>query len=277
LNRLKILRIDCVAEITTDIYLSEFLGNAFRGAFGRALVRLFCKKVSPDCKECEYRTDCAYGQVFKIGELSSNENGALPNPYSVKVRYNGLRQHQSGEQFPFTFLLFGSAIDFADDVCAAICCMFKEKLADMTLLGLQKTELTWQDTSTDACPTVSALTLDFITPTQIMLEKKHVTELTFESFLKTLLQRISTVTDSYGETNFILPYSLSSRIPHITTTCDLRSVEINQGEFSIKGFLGTVRFSGDLTKYMPYIALGSMLHIGKMTTRGCGEYLCEIQ
>ena len=41
------------------------------------------------------------------------------------------------------------------------------------------------------------------------------------------------------------------------------------------GIVGSVRYKGDITKYLPYIDLGSQIHIGKKTTRGCGEYEFE--
>ncbi|MDR0221894.1 MAG: CRISPR system precrRNA processing endoribonuclease RAMP protein Cas6, partial [Lachnospiraceae bacterium] len=42
------------------------------------------------------------------------------------------------------------------------------------------------------------------------------------------------------------------------------------------GFVGTVSYFGDVTRYLPYIDLGSQIHIGKKTTRACGEYVFEI-
>jgi len=38
------------------------------------------------------------------------------------------------------------------------------------------------------------------------------------------------------------------------------------------GSLGTIRFEGELYKFMPYIKAGEVLHVGKGTTFGLGQY-----
>ena len=38
------------------------------------------------------------------------------------------------------------------------------------------------------------------------------------------------------------------------------------------GFIGRIRYSGDLTPFLPFIFLGEYLHIGLHTAFGCGQY-----
>ena len=41
------------------------------------------------------------------------------------------------------------------------------------------------------------------------------------------------------------------------------------------GFLGKIRFEGDLTPFLPFIYLGEYLHIGHHTAFGFGQYRIE--
>jgi hypothetical protein len=274
LNQLKILRIDGLAAVNKNARLSEFLGNAFRGSFGQALVRLFCKQKSPNCKECPCDSDCVYFRVFKVGELEAHEGGTIPNPYSLKVPYLERHDYSADKELPFSFLLYGSAADFADEVTAAICSMFQGKLSALTLHSISKSELVWSDEG-EITP-VNTLKLHIISPMQIMREKSPVAEPDFDVFIQTLFQRIAAIMDHFGEAELILPYNITHKIPLIETNFIVRAVAINQGNFSIKGILGDITFIGDLSRHMPYINLCTMLHVGKMTTRGCGEYVCEV-
>jgi len=82
--------------------------------------------------------------------------------------------------------------------------------------------------------------------------------------------------DNYGENELILPYSLMYRKSYIKMECDLRTVKFQTNDQPIIGLLGQVRYYGDVTRYLPYIDLGSQTHIGKKTSRACGEYTFEI-
>ncbi|MDR1766105.1 MAG: CRISPR system precrRNA processing endoribonuclease RAMP protein Cas6 [Lachnospiraceae bacterium] len=60
------------------------------------------------------------------------------------------------------------------------------------------------------------------------------------------------------------------------TQCDIKPSRFWTSGEPIEGFVGTVRYSGDVTRYLPYIDLGSQIHIGKKTTRGCGGRWCQV-
>ena len=38
------------------------------------------------------------------------------------------------------------------------------------------------------------------------------------------------------------------------------------------GFVGTVRYRGDVSQLLPWIILGQALQVGKNTVKGCGWY-----
>jgi hypothetical protein len=76
----------------------------------------------------------------------------------------------------------------------------------------------------------------------------------------------------------VLPYALLNRKPYVTAVFDLKKVAIEQEKQpQVSGFLGRGTYTGDITRYMPYIDLGTQLHAGKLTTRGCGAYRYEMR
>jgi len=47
-------------------------------------------------------------------------------------------------------------------------------------------------------------------------------------------------------------------------------------EIRLGGFIGNVVYKGDFERFMPFIALGEQIHIGKSTTFGLGKYqICK--
>jgi hypothetical protein len=82
--------------------------------------------------------------------------------------------------------------------------------------------------------------------------------------------------DLYGKGEFIIPYGLVHRLLHIVARQNLRKVSIIDAKCTFEGFLGEVAYSGELTRLMPYIDLGSVMHMGKLKTRGFGQYTFQI-
>ena len=106
--------------------------------------------------------------------------------------------------------------------------------------------------------------------------KQPVLNPDFATFVDRLFWRISAICDNYGESEFVVPYSLIARKPLVRAEYSLEQVSINSNNQPINGFIGKVSYSGDIVRYLPYIDLGSQMHIGKKTTRSCGEYTFEV-
>lgn len=56
---------------------------------------------------------------------------------------------------------------------------------------------------------------------------------------------------------------------------DLKKIIVGQKDFNQPCSIGTVDYYGRLTRYMPYFALGSEIHFGRLATRGLGKYIIE--
>ncbi|MDR1160595.1 MAG: CRISPR system precrRNA processing endoribonuclease RAMP protein Cas6 [Syntrophomonadaceae bacterium] len=285
MNSLRLAKHRFTLRFKSDTILPSFIGNTIRGALGRALYEdnsWFAEELQCACCCAELReynsytygycNNCAYGSIFKSSSVVS-----IPNPYTISVPYPAKMDYRSGDELMFFITLFGSACDFGTNVITAAKNMCKGKITDC-VCDYEGTEYerVWSDGGAESIPYCGKLTINFITPTEILSSKKPVTEVPFAALIDTLFGRIGDIIDNYTNGKFIIPYKLIAHKPYITTKTKLRPTYFQTSGQPIRGFLGSVTYFGDVTHYLPYIDLGSQIHIGKKTTRACGEYNFEI-
>ena len=131
-----------------------------------------------------------------------------------------------------------------------------------------------------ASPQVSdAIELEFLTPTSIKVDGKWTSVLTFEHLIRNLLRRIRFLSYFHcGEDLDVDARGLieaSTAIRHDSRLRWLRKDRYSyRAEKSIPmgGFVGKIRFSGELEPFLPFIYLGERLHIGHHTAFGFGQY-----
>jgi hypothetical protein len=292
MNALKIAKLAFEAEILTKTLLPGFLGNTIRGALGKALAARCCtNQVQARCDGCDRAAACVYAQMFK-SVYRDAEFTSAPNPYAIDVANSEKREYNAGDAIRFSVLLFGNAARFAEEVALAVRAMFggvfggaKRALAlrgahdGHTGAPLFKNgsfcapePVAWTDGGEEPVQKTTEIELEFLTPTQILRASKLATSFDFDTLTDSLFNRISSIIDIYGDKEFAPPYRLLFRKPQIAAEQDLRRVAIKQEKQPIVGMVGKARYSGELARYMQYIDLGAQLHIGKMTTRGCGQY-----
>ena len=121
--------------------------------------------------------------------------------------------------------------------------------------------------------------LEFITPTSIKVNGKWTSQLTFEHLIRNLLRRIRFLSYFHCgedlEVDAPAIIKASSAVRH-----HLRLTWLRKDRYSYRteksvpmgGFIGKVRFTGDLEPFLPFIYLGEYLHIGHHTAFGFGQY-----
>jgi hypothetical protein len=256
-NTLRLAKHNFTLRFTVDSALPPFAGNTVRGALGSAL-----DKMGSD----------AYERVFKIESAES-----IPNPYTMSVGYPSAPEYKTGDTLPFSVTLFGSACEYCDDIVAAAKQMCNRKLRNCVLAdyGLEFDRV-WSDAGAESIPPCDSLKISFVTPTEILSSKQAMSEITFEAFTDSLFGRINGIIDNYTDGEFIIPYALAAKKPFVQAEYNLEPINFHTSGQPIYGLIGSVRYIGNVTRYLPYIDLGSQLHIGKKTTRACGEYIFEI-
>ncbi|MDR1482969.1 MAG: hypothetical protein LBI74_10110 [Synergistaceae bacterium] len=268
MNSLMMTKLLFRARFTVDAYLPPFLGNSLRGALGRALVRGNCAYNEPVCEVCPEH--CVYGEVFK-SRAQVKSLDSVPNPFVIDVPYPAREQHKAGENLNFSITLFGTAIRHREEISAAAGEMFRGRLKCLRLdEAKEEYGREWSDSG--SLPFSESLKVELLTPLVLLTGKTPVTEIGFDLFADSLFNRAAGIIDVYGGSEFVLPYALTHRKPKIICENNLRVVKIKQENQPIVGLMGTLRFFGDVTRYLPYVGLCSEIHFGKMTTRGCGKF-----
>ena len=237
--------------------MAPFVGNTLRGALGRALR--------------EQQDGGAFEGIFKVASETS-----IPNPFAISAPYPSKGLYAKGEELAFYIALFGRACEYAPEVIEAAKNICMGKLANTICLRIELMfDRDWSESGADAIPYCEMLSVTFISPTEILSSKKPVIEIGFSTFIDSLFGRINGIIDNYTDSQFIIPYSFIADMPRIQAEFDLQSIDLQTNGHPIKSFIGTIKYQGDVTRYLPYIDLGSQLHIGKKTTRACGEYIFD--
>jgi hypothetical protein len=274
MNTLNLVKLTFLAEFATDTSLPSYIGNSLRGVLGRSLISRNCIRDDANCEDCQRKSECVYAEVFKsqtqVAGLTS-----VPNPFVFDFDYPGREHYAKGDTLDFSITLFGSAFRWKAEIVSAVKDMFQGKLGSLHLIKAdEEYACEWSDEG--EIPRIDTLTVELMTPLVLLNSKKLVADIDFNLFTDSLFNRIAGVIDVYGDSEFVLPYSLMHRKPNIMTTADLHVVSIKQEKQPIVGLMGKLSFSGELTRYIPYVDLCAQLHIGKLTTRGCGKIELEI-
>ena len=121
--------------------------------------------------------------------------------------------------------------------------------------------------------------LEFLTPASIKVAGRWTSDLRFEHLVRDLLCRICLLSSCYcGEDLDVDVLSLLRAADVVTHESHLRwfrsDLQSQGAEHSMPmgGFIGKIRFTGNLTPFLPFIFLGAYLHIGHHTAFGYGQY-----
>jgi len=292
-----------------DGRLPEYKGNTLRDGFGYVFRDVVCSKEQKDCGICENRDNCAYVYLFETPVIQPEDKFSkysdVPRPYIVDLCDTSKSVYARGDPFRFGLVLVGKAIDYLPHF---IFCfdelgrrgLGKEKLKfDLQVVSAfdfakgHWTPIYDPDANLlrDDFPTASAqqlpfnckdtLTLDFLTPTRIKYREKYITDMEFHVMVRNLLRRITMLMLHHCDSDF--DSDVNELIEHAKTV-DVLRWDLRWRDWSrystrqrvsmeLGGFMGSVTYEGDLDKFMPLIALGEQIHIGKNTTFGLGKYI----
>ena len=268
MNRLKLVKLRFTMRFNADTQLPPFIGNTIRGAFGYALSRHCCKWEAQRCEVCENKAICAYSSMFKRQNSES-----MPNPYIISAPFPSSGSYKEGSTLDFFITLCGCACVYQAAVISAAESMCTGKLQNAAIVDARP-EYTreWSDDGAGSIAPCDAIFVRFLSPAEIRSGGAPVKSIDFSLFIERLFARISGIVDNYADRELVLPYHLLGRIPLVRTECSLKQSSFFTNRQRVDAVFGTISFFGDVTKYLPYIDLGTQLHIGKKTTRGCGEY-----
>lgn len=271
--------------------------SMLRGGFGNCFKKLVCANtISKICKQCPVRQQCTYTYIF---ETSSKTE--VPRPYIIEVPFNDKRHFEKGEQIKFTILLLGKATTYLPYFIFAFIELgnkgltlkkYKFKLSKVTDNNnnvvfdgrkIFKTDaiLSWKDILNNNLTIKNdKLMLNFVTPLRLIEHRKLVSNINFNLLIDKLLQRINAIYKYHCDTKKVIDseelLSLSNSINTSFNNLHWQDWERYSNRQKTKmlfgGLVGNIIFKGNFNEFLPYINLGSYIHIGKNCTFGQGKY-----
>ncbi len=137
-------------------------------------------------------------------------------------------------------------------------------------------------TATATITATAAVTLEFVTPTQILHQNRPVFDLNFEIFFRSLLRRASLLAEIHGGQKWELDYkqiisnacaSVHATNRHFHRQDWERYSNRQERRMNIWGFAGRISFVGEIKPLLPLIKLGEHIHVGSKTSFGMGKYV----
>ena len=297
------------------INLPAYKGSTLRGGFGNAFKKVVCAIKNKDCDECMLKAKCIYSYVF---ETPPSENSEIlrkyekaPHPFIIEPPLEQKRLYNPGETLTFNLILIGKAIDYLP--------YFIYTFEELGKIGIGKGRGKYEikevsfdgkemynssDKQLKSFPShlqsisnvltqnpapvsfkqgSKLITLNFLTPSRIVVNEDLVVDLEFHHLIRSLLRRISTLSYfHFGERLNLDFRGLIKRAQEVkmkdrtTRWYDWERYSARQDiRMKMGGFIGKVSFEGELNEFIPFVKLGELLHVGKGTSFGLGRYVIE--
>jgi hypothetical protein len=294
-----------------NLGLPAYKGSTLRGGFGQALKEVACALRRQECGNCLLRDRCVYSYVFETPPPADAEMmklyPAAPHPFVIEPPESESAVVPAGENLEFGLILVGRALEYLPYFIYAFMRLGERGLGrgrgKFALDGVlasgangpipiyreEKKSLrssspypTW-DSVKERVGELSGsetLTLHFLTPTRVKYEERLVAEPEFHHFVRSLLRRLSSLSSFHCGRRLDLDFKgLVERAGKIArVSSDLRWYDWERyssrqkQRMTLGGFIGRVTYAGDFKEFLPLLAWGEVLHVGKAASFGLGRY-----
>ena len=250
------------------LYLAGMAANTMRGAFGYAL-----RETAGD----------EFGAIFAPGASGPHPSGLadLPRPFVFRCAHLDGATIEPGQGFWFDVNLFDTSRPLTKSFADAFRLMGRRGVG----VGRGRAELRAADEEavavslTPGGTPVECLFVDFLTPTELKSQEQITPEPAFSILFARVRDRISTLRTLYGpgppDADF---RAMGERARAVrTTACDIRFTDATRHSsrtgqrHPIGGFVGTARYEGLLTEFLPWLQAARYTGVGRQTTWGKGE------
>lgn len=117
-----------------------------------------------------------------------------------------------------------------------------------------------------------ALTVRLLSPLRLISQGRTVSYFDFSLFARSIMRRISSLAYYYGDYTFDSDYKALSNLAHAVRCLEARFSTIGNKRESTSGISGSGCFCGELGDLLPFLTLGTYLHVGKNASFGMGAY-----
>ena len=232
-----------------------------------------------------------------------------PHPFVLEPPRTGQLDYAPGDTFACDLIVIGEAIEVLPWIIFAFFRMAEQRIglrnergrcrlekveslpaddnhpsetiytAESEMLSSEGLILRFDDVMQAAPHVTNEIELQFLTPTSIKVDGKWTRNLTFEHLIRNLLRRIRFLSLCHcGEDLDVDAHVLIEAARSVTHESHLQWLRRDRYSYRTEksvpmgGFIGKIRFSGELEPFLPFIYLGEYLHIGHHTAFGFGQY-----
>lgn len=308
LGPLRLARLRFRFQALEPLRLPRFKGSSFRGALGTALKRTLCLRHRfPACDDCRLMESCRYPELFETRWSSRRqERHSIPTPPFILIP-PGTEQtdFEKGELFDCGLILVGYALDEASCFVRAFAEVGRRGLGrgrgTCRLTQIESLAPSDRDEGVRRLPgglvefsadrvirdrsdwrSARRWRLEFLSPVRLQDNGHLVKSADFRLLAQRLSERIESLARLYGDgARLDIPLILqaASRIrlvePRIWWDDWERYSNRQETRMRLGGFRGRATYAGDLNFFVPLLALGEWLNVGKGATFGLGRFRVE--
>lgn len=315
LDKLCIAKYHFTLEAVERLGLPRYKGSTLRGGFGAVFKRTVCfQREVKSCADCLLRANCPYAYIFETAPPKDAEvlstYSHVPLPFVIEPPLDTKTVYEPGETLDFGLVLVGRAINYLpyfivvfrelgkvglgrgrgkyalrevaavqplDGVEEAIYSATNEMVCDRDL------SVGWAEIEAKGQRPKFKLTVNFLTPTRMKHKGKYVERPEFHVLVRNILRRVSSLyyfhCGERWETDYrgIIEAAKGVRLAEAGTGwVDWeRYSRRQQQRMNLGGLMGQATYEGEIEPFLPLLVLGELVHVGKGTVFGNGQYeLC---
>lgn len=263
---------------------NSWISSAVRGALGNNLIEMLCENPSKDCINCN-NLDCSAKILY--GTASPEDSSQQFNPYVVYCP----NHNNDTNIIEFYITLFGNGINTIKDVFKVLSNGLNIKGNQFTLTSIidDFSNIPIFDGFLWVIPqpqypnfyvdeNITRLILKFNSPFN---SKQLDKTMNFDYLVRCAMRRTSTILKSCDvecTTNYSNLIELSKNVKLTSANIHLISNKRHSNrtnlDMSIKGYVGSLSFMGDITPFMPFFRFCELVGIGKLCVMGFGQIEC---
>ena len=312
LEKLRIAKYRFTLRAVERLELPPHKGSTLRGGFGSVFKRMACSQRGQQCVSCLLRQTCAYIYVFETPVPPDAEvlrtYSDVPRPFVIEPPMDGKTVYEPGETLDFGLVLIGQGINYLPYFLLA----FKElggigigrgrkkfslgdvyavnPVADSEALvyssadeGVRNENLSvgFVEIAESAQKLPSdGLTVRFLTPTRLKHSGRYMERPEFHVLFRNALRRLSSLYYFHCGERWDTDYKELVDAAQAVVIAEAETKWVDWERYSQRkgrrmdfgGFIGTVRYEGDLGPFLPVILVGELVHVGKACVFGNGRY-----
>ncbi len=289
--------------------LPQYKGSTFRGGFGHVFRRICCALRQDDCVPCLLKEQCPYAYIFETsppaGSQALSKYESIPRPFIIEPPPETKTEYAPGETLSFHLILVGRAISYLPYFIV----VFREmgetglgrgrrpfSLLAVTATGLDREESIYNSETNTVSNTdftysgndlvkilparATRITVRFETPFRLKDDGRIAPIPEFHVLFRQAMRRISALSYFHHGEQLEADYTgLAARSRQVALTENNtrwqdweRFSRRQQQRMNMGGLVGTATYEGDLGEFLPWLAVGEHVHVGKNAVFGLGKY-----